>query len=404
MNIILASEWCWDLQMPSQLFPLRLARGFKRCGHSVIGLQGEHDWIPKEKQGKYKAEWGDGCTVPSTEVVSVLDQILEYLPTPDLLIVANTVDDRWYNLADKHGLVIAPFQSDPFYEGLPPKDYIKARYGKADVIFANEGHATNYINHCLGEEKAYTINHALDLTIAPTDEEIEELGKEYLASIVAGLEVRRHGELMRLFYIPSKSFPSQRFAVAGSLHKRFPRSVMNHTNSSCTKKEVEEYSDYSFENVEPVSEPLENAVAGSKAGVVHWDEGTKSYQPWHGGGLSWRNSHRLYAESYFGVNPFGGYLSKSQYALDTKGTKIYEIMGCGAVPICNYLDGMEDLITNGENGFFCETPKEAVAAMQIAVDSPEEAIEMGKLAREKIMESETWDHRVKQIEEIIRGL
>lgn len=403
MNVIIASSWCFDIEMPSQIFPLRLARAFGLEGHRVITIQGEHSWVPEEKKDFYKAPWGEGCTVPSEQVTRALDQILKHLPKPDIVIVANTINQEYYDIGKKYEVPIVPFQSDPYYTGLPNKDQLEMIFGQADACFFNEGQPVNYIKDVHPElgEKCHIINHALDLTIAPTDEELRTIKKEYIASCCAGLEVRRHKQLMRLFYIPTLSFPKENFAVAGSLDTRFPKNVMADPLCGLKREEIEKYSDFDF-NIEPKSETIENPVAGSQAGVQHWNPLTEKYEPWFGGGLSWHGVHRLYAQSFFGVNIYGDYLANSIYADKMFGTKLFEQLGCGAAVISNHIAGLEELVIDGKTGFIVETAEDAIAAMQCAVDNPEDIIKMGKNARRLILKNHTWNHRVKQIEKIMK--
>lgn len=389
--------------MPSQIFPKRLASAFGLEGHNVITIQGEHLWVPEEKKAFYKAPWGDGCTVPSEQVTVALDQILEHVPKPDMIIVANTINQEYYDIGKKYDVPIIPFQSDPYYTSLPNKDQLEMIFGQADASFFNEGQPVNYIKDVAPElgKKCHTINHALDLTVAPTDEELKTIEKEYLVSCCAGLEVRRHKQLVRLFYIPTLSFPNQRFAVAGSLDVRFPKHIMADPLCGLNREEIEKYSDFDF-NVEPKSEPIENPVAGSQAGVQHWDPKEEKYTQWFGGGLSHPRVHQLYAQSFYGVNIYGDYLANSIYADKMFGTKLFEQLGCGAAVITNHIDGIEELVIHGKTGFIVETTEDSIDAMQYAVDNRDEVIKMGKNARKLIMDNHTWNHRVKQIEKIIK--
>lgn len=389
--------------MPSQIFPKRLANAFGLEGHPTITIQGEHEWVPEEKKGFYKAPWGDGATVPSDQVLSALDQILEHLPKPDLIIVANTINQGYYNLGKKYDVPIVPFQSDPFYLGLPPKDQLEATFGQAAFALFNEGHPVNYIKDVHPElgEKCHIINHALDLTIAPDDKEFKTLEKKYLASCCAGMEVRRHKQLIRLFYVPSLSFPGERFVVAGSLDVRFPKHIMADPLAGLTPEEIEKYSDFDF-NIETKSEEIKNPVAGSQAGVQHWNPETEKYEPWFGGGLSWHGVHRLYASSLLGVNIYGDYLARSPYANRMFGTKLFEQLGSGAAVITNHISGIEDLVIDGKTGFILETTREAVDTYQYAIDNSEEVKKMGRAARRRILKNHTWNHRVKEIEEILK--
>ena len=406
MNVIIASDWCFDLEMPSQIFPLRLARAFGQLGHPTITLQGEHGWIPKEKQGKYKTPWGDGCTVPTDQVVPVLDQLLGYIPKPDIIIVANTVDDRYYNVAQKHDVHIAPFQSDPYFGGYPPKEFIEAQFGKADICLFNEGNPVNYIKEVAPKigEKCHIVNHALDLTIAPTDEDVKNSEKEFLASCCAGIELQRHKQFMRLFYFPSMKFPDHKFGVAGSLDVRFKRETMEDPRVGLTDEEVIKYSDYTFPSITPQSEPLKNPLAGSATGLEHWDPIAEKWCKWHGGGLSWSRTHSLYCNSYYGFNAYGDYLTKNKYGYKMFGTKLFEQLGSGCAVVSNFISGIEDLVLDGKTGFIVETEKEAIDAYQYAVDNPESVRKMGLAARKNILENHTWNHRVRQIEKIVKNL
>lgn len=403
-NVMVISDWIMTCAMPSQIFPIRLIRAFHACGWNVMALQSEHEWLPEEERGMYKYPWGDCCTVPSGQVVTALDQILEHIPKPDLIIVANTINQGYYDIGKKYNVPIVPFQSDPYYTGLPNKDQVEMIFGQADACFFNEGQPVNYIKDVAPElgEKCHIINHALDLTVAPTDEELKTIEKEYLASCCAGLEVRRHKQLMGLFYIPTLSFPKEKFAVAGSLDTRFPKNVMADPLCGLNREEIEKYSDFEF-NVEPKSESIENPVAGSQAGVQHWNPLTEKYEPWFGGGLSWHGVHRLYAQSFFGVNIYGDYLANSIYADKMFGTKLFEQLGCQTAVISNHIEGLEELVIDGKTGFVVENTKDSVAAMQYAIDSPDEVIKMGKNARKLILKAHTWNHRVEQIEKIVKG-
>ncbi len=403
-NVIIVSDWVWNCKMPSQIFPLRLANAFKLCGWNCIGIQSEHEYVPEEERGFHKYSWGDCATVSPDQVLSTLDQILEHLPEPHLVIVANTINQGYYDLGKKHDIPIVPFQSDPFYMGLPPKDQLEAAFGQATFALFNEGHPVNYIRDVHPElgEKCHVINHALDLTIAPDDREFNEIKKEYLASCCAGLETRRHKQLIRLFYVPSLSFPGERFVVAGSLDRRFPKHIMADPLSGLSIDEIKKYSDFDF-NIETKSEEIKNPVAGSQAGVQHWNPATKKYEPWFGGGLSWHGVHRLYAASLFGVNIYGDYLARSPYAYRMFGTKLFEQLGSGAAVITNHISGIEDLVLDGKTGFIVETTKGAIDAYRYGVDNPDEVKEMGQAARQRILKNHTWNHRVKEIEKILRG-
>lgn len=405
-NVMVVSSWVMSCLMPSQIAPLRLMRAFHAEGWNVLCCQSEHLWLPKKEQGIYKYPWGDCCTVPESELLPAIDQILENVPKPDLFIVANTINSSYYDLAEKHDLIIAPFQSDPYYAGYPSKDGIEAQFGRADLILFNEGNPVNYIKEIHPEigEKCHIVNHALDLTIAPTDEEVKNSEKEFLVSICSGLELQRHKQFMRLFYFPSLKFPDQKFGVAGSLDVRFKRETMEDPKVGLTDEEVVKYSDYTFPSIKPQSEPLKNPLAGSAAGVEHWNPKTERYEQWFGGGLSWERTHQLYNNSYYGFNAYGDYLTKNPYSYKMFGTKIFEQLGSSAACITNRIGGIEELVQDGKTGFIVETEKEAIDAYQYGVDNPESVRKMGLAARKNILENHTWNHRVRQIEKIVKSL
>ena len=411
MNIIITSSWVWSIPMASQIFPVRLARNLHACGHSVLGFQSEHNWVDEKERGIYKYEWGDCCTVPEKDLLPVMDQTLAAIPKADLMIVANTIDDRYYNLAKKYDIPTAPFLSDPYYQGIPNKEAVKATFEKADVVFCNEGQATEYINDCLGEERAHTINHAYDQTLGPTDEEVKNAEKKYLASICAGIEIQRHAQLMRLLYLPSLNFPEEKFAVAGSMGKRYPPEVMENPKAQLTEEEIKKYTDFDFESIVPLSEPFEKCLWGSQAGVKFYDYVAKEWKPWYGGGLSQSLVHRMYMNSFYGVNPFGSYLYDSPYCRYTFGTKLTEMLGSSAAVICNYIPDIETHIEHGKTGWIIpndlspeEQIKKVTEYMQYAVDNPSNILRMGLDARKYTLKYHTWQIRVKQIEKIVKNL
>lgn len=391
--------------MPSIIAPLRLARAFHRCGHEVVGIQGEHEWFDGNQQ--QLEPWGVCLTGPTDNVVNTTKNVAKEF-NPDLIFVCgDPYNHAFPPIAKEFGALSSLYVPDPYYQYFPNAATIQT-YEQYDLIFASEGHASNYLraHSNILSEKTYELNHAYDPQLGPSDEYLKESEKKYLASICAGLEVRRHGELIRMFYLPSLSFPDH-FIVAGSLGDRFPNHIMSDENSSCTQQEIDKYSDFKF-NVKCLSEPLKKPLSGSKAGVVHWDELSNKYIPWHGGGLSHRNVHKMYADSYVGFNPFGSYLYASEYGYKTYGTKLTEMMGSSAAVLCNNIPGIGHYIDDWKTGWVIpndippgEQTNLATDRYQYAVDNPEEVIKMGINARNFILKNHTWDHRIHDIENLV---
>jgi spore maturation protein CgeB len=78
--------------------------------------------------------------------------------------------------------------------------------------------------------------------------------------------------------------------------------------------------------------------------------------------------------------------------------RVFEIMGMERTPIINRVPDLEALgFKENVHYYGFSTMDEAIQKAEIALNNPEEAVEIAQNARAKVAQYDTWDLRVEQI-------
>ncbi len=85
---------------------------------------------------------------------------------------------------------------------------------------------------------------------------------------------------------------------------------------------------------------------------------------------------------------------------------LVEAMAAGLPSVCNAVDGVQDILADGENGYLIPPKRPDLTAQKILqlLDNPETAIQMGRRARESVDKEFDIDHMVWQQENLYEQL
>jgi spore maturation protein CgeB len=79
----------------------------------------------------------------------------------------------------------------------------------------------------------------------------------------------------------------------------------------------------------------------------------------------------------------------------------FELASCGAAIVANPYDGIERWFEPGSELLVVRDAAEAVAAYRELLDDPERAAELGRRARERVLDEHTYRHRARRLLELV---
>ena len=86
--------------------------------------------------------------------------------------------------------------------------------------------------------------------------------------------------------------------------------------------------------------------------------------------------------------------------------KILESMACGIPVVASDLPSVREIVTDGEEGLLCraERPSEFARRLRLLIDHPEQRLEMGRRARDRIGQHFTWERSLEKLRAFYRDI
>lgn len=103
------------------------------------------------------------------------------------------------------------------------------------------------------------------------------------------------------------------------------------------------------------------------------------------------------AEVYWHAAGYGEDLKKNPERAEHFGITTVEAMSSGCIPIVFKAGGQEEIINDGENGFFWETQEELISITRKIINKPEEELRKNAINKSKIYRQEAFQKNLEKI-------
>jgi spore maturation protein CgeB len=91
----------------------------------------------------------------------------------------------------------------------------------------------------------------------------------------------------------------------------------------------------------------------------------------------------------------------SAYVLRQSSARPFELASCGAAIVANPYEGIERWFEPGSELLVVHDAAEAVTAYRELLDDPAQAEELGRRARERVLDEHTYRHRARRLLELV---
>lgn len=90
--------------------------------------------------------------------------------------------------------------------------------------------------------------------------------------------------------------------------------------------------------------------------------------------------------------------------METWGLAVTEAMSCGIPVVCSNIGGLKEQITNGVEGYLCNSTEEMIDRTKYLLENSDEAEQMGLNGRKKVLENYTLDKYFEKVKETYKSI